>query len=164
MTPTDFDPGRGQSFALPITPQNQQQISSRHRANPSLNTRPTGNSPGNMFGGVEQLLRDSSDWAYRDQAQLATGFGNWNTMDTTDSSANWMNDPNGNGSAAFPIQQQQQVQPTAQPTQVASAYNMSNNARASAAANANAYSVMTWMNGANPYTNMMSYDEEEWYR
>jgi hypothetical protein len=24
--------------------------------------------------------------------------------------------------------------------------------------------MMNWMNGANPYTNMMNYDEDEWYR
>jgi len=30
-----------------------------------------------MFGGVEQLLRDSQDWVFQDQAQLATGFENW---------------------------------------------------------------------------------------
>ncbi|KAG9688554.1 hypothetical protein KCU95_g8250, partial [Aureobasidium melanogenum] len=34
-------------------------------------------SPSDMFGGVEQLLRDSQDWVFRDQAQLASGFGNW---------------------------------------------------------------------------------------
>lgn len=30
-----------------------------------------------MFGGVEQLLRDSSDWVFQDQASLAFGLGNW---------------------------------------------------------------------------------------
>jgi hypothetical protein len=34
-------------------------------------------SPSDMFGGVEQLLRESQDWVFRDQAQLASGFGNW---------------------------------------------------------------------------------------
>nr|OQO06856.1 hypothetical protein B0A51_17975 [Rachicladosporium sp. CCFEE 5018] len=42
----------------------------------SASTR-SGASPSAMFGGIEQLLRDSQDWAYRDQASLATGFGNW---------------------------------------------------------------------------------------
>jgi hypothetical protein len=31
-----------------------------------------------MFGGVEQLIRESQRWASRDQAQLANGFANWN--------------------------------------------------------------------------------------
>lgn len=30
-----------------------------------------------MFGGVDQLLRESQDWVFRDQAQLASGFENW---------------------------------------------------------------------------------------
>jgi len=34
-------------------------------------------SPSDMFGGVEQLLRDSSDWVFHDQASLASGLGNW---------------------------------------------------------------------------------------
>ena len=38
-------------------------------------------SPSDIFGGVEQLLRDSQDWVYRDQAQLAHGFGNWGGLD-----------------------------------------------------------------------------------
>lgn len=163
---TDVNPVRAQQYAQVITtPPNQQQIHSRHRPSRSMQSRPVGNSPAGMFGGVEQLLRDSSDWAYRDQAQLATGFENWNTMDAPDPTTNWMNDPNGDGSAAFPIQQQQQqIQPTAQPAAVAPPFSMPNGARANSAANASAYSVMTWMNGANPYTNMMNYDEEEWYR
>lgn len=165
-----------------------------------------------MFGGVEQLLRDTSDWAYRDQAQLATEFGNWNALDV-DPSSNWLSGPNGAGSASFPIQQQlnqqmqqhvpqqmpqqipqqmpqqvpqqvpqqipqqpQQQQPQqqpypvtqtmAQPVSMPPAFDMPNVGRNNsiASANANAYSVMTWMNGANPYTDVMNYDEEEWYR
>ena len=34
-------------------------------------------SPSDMFGGVEQLLRESSDWVFHDQASLASGLGNW---------------------------------------------------------------------------------------
>lgn len=35
-------------------------------------------SPSEMYpGNLEQLLQTSNDWAYRDQAQLATGFENW---------------------------------------------------------------------------------------
>ncbi|OQO00243.1 hypothetical protein B0A48_14030 [Cryoendolithus antarcticus] len=47
-----------------------------NRQTSSASTR-SGASPSAMFGGIEQLLRDSQDWAYRDQASLATGFGNW---------------------------------------------------------------------------------------
>lgn len=38
-------------------------------------------SPLDMFGGIEQLLHDSNNWVYRDQAQLANGFENWTTVD-----------------------------------------------------------------------------------
>lgn len=40
-------------------------------------------SPSDMFGGIEQLLHESGDWAYRDQAQLATGFENWTGVDVS---------------------------------------------------------------------------------
>jgi len=162
---TGVDHVQAQQYAQPLP--NQQQTPNRHRASRSMQARPVGNSPGGMFGGVEQLIRDSSDWAYRDQAQLATGFENWNTTDPADPTANWLSGSNGDGSASFPIQQQQQqVQPPPVPTAVVPPFNMPNGVGVSAndAANANAYSMMTWMNGANPYTNMMNYDEEEWYR
>jgi hypothetical protein len=108
---------------------NQQQTPNRHRPSRSMQARPVGNSPGGMFGGVEQLLRDSSDWAYRDQAQ------------------------------------QQQVQPSAPLTTAAvPPFSMPNGAGTNNAVAPNAYPMMTWMNGSNPYTNMMNYDEEEWYR
>lgn len=157
----DVNHVRGQQY--PQAMPNQQQTPNRHRPSRSMQSRPVGNSPGGMFGGVEQLLRDSSDWAYRDQAQLATGFENWNTTDPADPSTNWLSGPDGDGSASFPIQQQQ-VQPPAPPPVVAPPFSMTNGGGTNNAANASTYSVMTWMNGANPYTNMMSYDEEEWYR
>lgn len=198
-SPPEFDPMRGQQYPQATSTLNQQRISSGHRPNRSIHARTVGNSPGAMFGGVEQLLRDTSDWAYRDHAQLATEFGNWNAMDAVDPSSNWLSGPNGPGSASFPIQQQllnqqmqqqmpqqipqqpqqpqqrqqqpQQQQPVtqsiAQPLNMSTAFDMQpdvgrNNSIAST--NANAYPVMTWMNGANPYTDVMSYDEEEWYR
>ena len=160
---TDADPTRGQQYPHVLATPTQPQVQSRHKPSRSMQARPIGNSPGGMFGGVEQLLRDSSDWAYRDQAQLATGFGNWNTLDAVDPSNNWVSESNGDGSAAFPIQQQQQVPPVTQSTAVAPQFSMTNGNRTNNAASAN--DVMTWMNGnPNPYTNMMNYDEEEWYR
>jgi hypothetical protein len=35
------------------------------------------NSPSQMFGGVDQLIREGQDWIFRDQTQLASGFDNW---------------------------------------------------------------------------------------
>lgn len=163
---TDVDTLRGQQYAQAIANPNQQPMHNRHRPSRSMQSRPVGSSPGGMFGGVEQLLRDSSDWAYRDQAQLATGFENWNTMDAADPNTNWMSGPNGDASTTFPVQQQQRqrIQPTAPPAAVAPPFSMTNSGRSNSMTDASAYSVMTWMNGANPYANMMNYDEEEWYR
>jgi len=209
-SPPEFDPMRGQQYPQVASTLTPQRIPSGHTPNRPMNARNAGHSPGTMFGGVEQLLRDTSDWAYRDQAQLASEFGNWNALDAVDPSSNWLSGPNGAGSASFPIQQQrnqqiqqqmpqqipqsmpqqmpqqpqqpqqqpqqhpqpqqQQQQPVpqtmAQPVSMQPAFDMSNVGRNNsvASANANAYSVMTWINGANPYTDVMTYDEEEWYR
>jgi hypothetical protein len=43
-----------------------------------------GNSPSQLFGGVDQLLREGQDWIYRDQTQLATDFENWNQQGIDD--------------------------------------------------------------------------------
>jgi hypothetical protein len=205
-SPPEFDPMRGQQYPQVNPTLTPQRMPSGHTPNRSIHARNLGNSPGAMFGGVEQLLRDTSDWAYRDQAQLATEFGNWNALDAADPSSNWLSGPNGAGSASFPIQQQlnqqmqqqmppqqmpqqvprqvpqqpQQPQPQlqpqlplqqqpvtqsmAQPVNMQPAFDMSNLGRNNSIASTNAYSVMTWMNGTNPYTDVMNYDEEEWYR
>ncbi|KAF1939034.1 hypothetical protein EJ02DRAFT_266663 [Clathrospora elynae] len=47
-----------------------------------------GNSPSQLFGGVDQLLREGQDWIYRDQTQLATDFENWNPQ-SIDDIASW---------------------------------------------------------------------------
>ncbi|KAF2855645.1 hypothetical protein T440DRAFT_159480 [Plenodomus tracheiphilus IPT5] len=41
-------------------------------------------SPSQLFGGVDQLLREGQDWIYRDQTQLASGFENWNPQNMDD--------------------------------------------------------------------------------
>jgi hypothetical protein len=163
---TAMDPVQTQQFAQNIQAPAQQQLHRGHRPSRSLNSRPVGNSPSGMFGGVEQLLRDSSDWTYRDQAQLATGFENWNpvvnNLDPADPTNNWLNGSTADGNAGFPIQQQQ-IQPAAQPAAVLPPFSMPNGGRSNSIPDASTYSMMTWMNGANPYTNMMNYNEAEWY-
>ncbi|KAL5118147.1 Nitrogen assimilation transcription factor nit-4 [Pleosporales sp. CAS-2024a] len=47
-----------------------------------------GNSPSQLFGGVDQLVREGQDWIFRDQTQLATGFDNWNPT-SIDDIASW---------------------------------------------------------------------------
>ena len=39
-------------------------------------------SPSTLFGGVETLVQDNEGWWLRDQSTLASGFGNWNSMDS----------------------------------------------------------------------------------
>jgi hypothetical protein len=49
-----------------------------------------GNSPSQMFGGVDQLIREGQDWIFRDQTQLANGFDNWGPTSTSiDDIASW---------------------------------------------------------------------------
>lgn len=43
-----------------------------------------GASPSQMFGGVDQLIREGQDWIFRDQTQLASGFDNWASADLGD--------------------------------------------------------------------------------
>jgi hypothetical protein len=82
---------------------NQHQVSTPQNSSASLNA-PTpastqgrqsvdgqttaGSSPSQLFGGVDQLLREGQDWIYRDQTQLATDFENWNQQGIDDI-ANW---------------------------------------------------------------------------
>ena len=47
----------------------------------------TGNSPSHLFGDVNQLMREGQDWIWRDQTQLASGFGNWNPQNIEDISS-----------------------------------------------------------------------------
>jgi len=51
---------------------------------------PDESSPSQLFGGVDQLIREGQDWIYRDQAQLATDFENWTANGIgMDDYANW---------------------------------------------------------------------------
>lgn len=45
-------------------------------------------SPSQLFGGVDALIREGQDWWLRDQSQLALGFDNWNI---TEADVAWLN-------------------------------------------------------------------------
>ncbi|KAF2217273.1 hypothetical protein CERZMDRAFT_64542 [Cercospora zeae-maydis SCOH1-5] len=145
-----------------------------------------GRSPSDMFGGVEQLIRDSQDWAYRDQAQMAAGFGNWNQIDidptawaqqtpvTTHAGTAGMYVPIGmhNGIVGGPVQQQQQQQhidlatapsTTSLPHGTTTAgYPPHATSPQSVAADP---SMANWLNSMNAYNSMATaYDENEWYQ
>ena len=121
----------------------------------SLGTVTSAASPSDMFGGVEQLIRDSQDWVYRDQAQYALGFENWNA-----------NAPMVNGginggtvgsamTGALPLTS---VTPTP------------NNATAwpgTAISNGvpGGFPPNSWLVGLNPYNSVATYyNEDEWYQ
>ncbi|KAF2682089.1 pathway-specific nitrogen regulator [Lentithecium fluviatile CBS 122367] len=59
-------------------------------------TSTNGNSPSQLFGGVEQLIREGQDWWLRDQNQLAVGFDNWNY--NAEDIASWFASQGGVGS------------------------------------------------------------------
>lgn len=124
-----------------------------HRSSNSRNTSNSGASPSDMFGGVEQLIRDSQDWVYRDQAQLATGFENWNMIDGEPST--WPNGIVGNGAVVngglhAPMNSNM-------PVNGASGFAMDS-------VNVNGYGL-NGMNGMNGYGGgMTAYNEDEWYQ
>ena len=62
-------------------------------------TSSSGNSPSQLFGGVDQLIREGQDWWLRDQNQLAVGFDNWNY--NADDIASWCASQGGVGSPGF---------------------------------------------------------------
>ena len=109
-----------------------------------------------MFGGVEQLIRDSQDWVYRDQAQFANGFDNWTGTDVDP--AIWANGVVGDGST-----NRGAVGPA-----VSGGMGMSNGQASMYGANGNnvmnGYPGMDWVNGSSNYNHMALYNEDEWYQ
>lgn len=70
------------------------------RASVDGGTSTSGNSPSQLFGGVEQLIREGQDWWLRDQNQLAVGFDNWNY--NAEDIASWFASQGGIGSPVQP--------------------------------------------------------------
>lgn len=113
-------------------------------------------SPSDMFGGVEQLIRDSAEWVYRDQAQYATGFENWTGMDMDPST--WANGlvgdagVNGGGAVAGAMTTGMGM-PSGQPS--AYATNTS----------PTSYPMIDWTSSGMPQPNhIATYNEDEWYQ
>jgi hypothetical protein len=84
------DPTRRPSSNSTLPPQSAADLqrtrmySSQAASTPPMSRRsidstitPAGGSPSALFGGVDQLLRDSQDWWLKDQSQLAMGFEQW---------------------------------------------------------------------------------------
>lgn len=76
--PADLQQQSGSTAATPASTQGRQSIDAASSS---------GNSPSQLFGGVDQLIREGQDWWLRDQNQLAVGFDNWNY--NADDIASW---------------------------------------------------------------------------
>jgi hypothetical protein len=136
-----------------------------HRYSGSRDSRRTSAaSPSDMFGGVEQLLRDSQDWVLRDQAQFAMGFENWTGMDLDLNPSEWANggmrhapttNGAGSGSAAA---SDGPVRATTSPIDTTNG--IPNGGIANVA---NGHPVETWLTGTSPYNIAAGYNEKEWY-
>jgi hypothetical protein len=64
----------------------------------SMDSSTAGNSPSQLFGGVDQLMREGQDWIFRDQTSLANDFGNWDAEDIASFLASTHMQPSG-----FPV-------------------------------------------------------------
>jgi hypothetical protein len=60
-----------------------------------------GASPSQLFGGVDQLIREGQDWIFRDQTQLASGFDNWSNQEFGDIASWFASTGASPGNAAF---------------------------------------------------------------
>ncbi|KAJ4397932.1 Nitrogen assimilation transcription factor nit-4 [Didymella pomorum] len=129
-----------------------------------------GASPSQLFGGVDQLIREGQDWIFRDQTQLASGFDNWSHADLGDV-ANWFagSGPVGSAPTGGPGGPAQATSPGFAPTSM-------NGGPVGGAQNAqNAYNVNgvplngatgnAGMNGVGGVDGMhgFTYDEQSWY-
>lgn len=128
-------------------------------------------SPSDMFGGIEQLLRESNDWAYRDQAQWATGFDNWHSLDVDPSAHSWTGGAalgDGTNAALNSITGMDGMSGGAVGGAHATGVPMPDMTTSptyamNGASTSNGFAMNSWLNGSNPY-NLASYNEEEWYQ
>lgn len=155
-----------------MRPQQYSSTSTTPQTRPARNwasassTGTNNNSPSDMFGGIEQLIRDSQDWAYRDQAQIAAGFENWNQIDNTGAST-WTQPP-GVTNTGMPMPTAQHHPP--RPQQHAPSVHVPYSSGAPAVTGTSPQTVndmemTTWLSSMNAYNNMAgAYDENEWYQ
>lgn len=108
-------------------------------------------SPSDMFTGFEPSMRDGQDFLYRDGQQVATGFENWNgvDMDLTSLWTNSMFGTPGTGAASNGM---------SIPTAQAPTYGMTGNTPMGG------YPVTNWGTAVNPYDQLATYNESEWYQ
>lgn len=146
----------------PATPQNQY-----------LQRTQPGGSPSEIFGGIEQLIRDSSDWAFRDQAQLATGFENWDSVAMDSSTWTTTSPTNGGmtmtvngGSVGGPVMgPPPHGGPAVQPNGTSMVNANIGYPQAAPSNGVDGMGMANWLNSMNAYNSMAaSYNEDEWYQ
>lgn len=173
LGPPHYVPQPSSGFTLPphsateLRPQNYPSAHStpgRQQPPPSEGIATAGASPSDMFGGVEQLLRDGQDWVFQDQAQLANGFENWGGFDL--SAAGLGQSPINPGST--PTGQTSSAYPTTNTTPNGFVTNVSGSSVGNRmAANGTAATTSAgFINAMNPavFDSMTTYDEQEWYQ
>lgn len=62
----------------------QARLQGMHNIMPKTSSAEIANNAAVLFGGVDSLIEESQDWWLNDQAQLATGFDNWNSPAPSD--------------------------------------------------------------------------------
>lgn len=145
LPPNDSIPfPRAQRHPSELNPSTPSSSGGRGRNSVDSNT---GNSPSQMFGGVEALLREGQDWWLRDQSQLAMGFDNWNFApeDMT-----WFSGQSGTSPAAI-----------ASPAAATNAYTTTNT---SPVMNGDVNPGANGVNGYGGYGGALNYNENEWYQ
>lgn len=110
----------------------------------------SGGSPSQLFGGVEQLIREGQDWWLRDQNQLAVGFDNWNY--NADDIASWFANQATAGSPG-------------QGEYVVAGSVLENGINGGAVTNVSGNGNVNGTNGVQGYEGgMTGYNESEWYQ
>ncbi|KAH9827591.1 Nitrogen assimilation transcription factor nit-4 [Teratosphaeria destructans] len=158
LPPEDAHGLRAQQYpsaaATPSSTSGQQ----RQRGSIAVSSR---GSPSDMFGGIEQLIRDSQEWAYRDQANMAVGFDNWGGLEHMDptpwpSSQQVLQNASTNGPGVAQGGPVGMHLPTSE---------LGYASEGAAVANSNqSLDLTTWMNGMNAYNPIATYNEDEWYQ
>lgn len=164
LPPQDANGLRAQQYPSATTTPAGASAQSRQRSRESIGAK-SGGSPSDMFGGVEQLIRDSQDWVYRDQAQFAMGFENWGGLGVDVDPSTWTNGGLGEGGVnGGAVGGGLNGLGGAMPN--GSAPYATNGVSAVSANNAfpPATGTTNWMS-ANPYDSMVAaYNEDEWYQ
>jgi hypothetical protein len=145
-------PNDANSLTYPRAQRNPSTPGSNGQRPTDSNTNSDGNSPSQLFGGVDQLLRDSQDWWLRDQSQLAVGFDNWNL--SADEMAWLSSTPAGIGS---PVANGYTTSPVTHPVDLSGGMNGN--------VNRNSNGTVNGLNGVNSYGGVLNtYNEQDWYQ